>query len=132
MALPLAPAGPHRTATFVGFVTTVIGTALLVAPEAVGRRSWIEDPVEARILGGVDLAIAGGLLFGRPRSPWMAARVVANVGTAAFFGRIARDGKPGAGTIGPAVVAGALLSISVVDLTVVRALRAEEQAADER
>jgi hypothetical protein len=126
----LAPSDPHRTASLVGFATTAIGTALLVAPDAVGGRAWIEDLLEARILGGVDVVIAAGLLLGEPRSTWMAARAVATVGTAAFFARIARDGAPGVGTAGPAVLAGALLAVSVVDVGVVRALRREEQAPD--
>jgi hypothetical protein len=130
MSLVPVPSDPGRAATVVGLVTTVAGVALLAAPERVGRRSWIAEPAQASALGAVDLGIAAGLLLARRRSRWMAARVVATVGTAAFFVRIARDGAPGAPTIGPAAVAVALLGVSVVDVGVVGALRAAERHPD--
>lgn len=123
MELAFVQSDPHRTATQVGLITAVAGALLLAAPGPVGRRSWIEDPAQARILGAVDAVIAAGLLAGRPRAPWMAARVVANLGTAALFGRIARSGPP---TIGPALVAGALLGVSVIDVGVARSLHRDE------
>lgn len=124
MELAFVQSDPHRTATEVGLITAVAGALLLAAPGAVGRRSWIEDPNQARLLGLVDVVIAAGLLAGRPRAPWMAARVIANVGTAAFFGRIARGGPP---TIGPAVVAGSLLGVTAIDVGVASALHADER-----
>lgn len=117
---------PERVATGVGLLTAAIGVALLAAPEAVGGRAWLTDPRVARAVGAVDLALAPGLIAGRPRSPWMAARVAANLGTAALFGRIARGSDA---PVGPAVVAGALLVVSAVDVAVVRALRDEERGA---
>lgn len=123
MELSFDQSDPHRAATEVGLITAAAGALLLVAPGPVGRRSWTADPNQARIVGAVDVVIAAGLLAGRFRAPWMLARVAANVGTAAFFGRIARGGPP---TIGPALVAGALLGICVVDVGIARSLHGDE------
>jgi hypothetical protein len=117
------PSDPHHAAAFVGAVTTVAGGLLVASPEGVGRRAWIERPTSARILGAVDLALVPGLVAGRPRWPWMAARVAANLGTAAFYERIARRGPA---RIGPRAVAGTLLALSVADASVVRTLRRVE------
>lgn len=125
MPSPLSTDHPERVATGVGLFTAVIGIALLAAPETVGGRAWIADPRVARAVGLVDLTLAPGLVTGRPRSPWMAARVVANLGTAALFARIARRADA---PLGPATVAGALLAVSAIDVTVVQALRAAERA----
>ncbi|CAB4934484.1 unannotated protein [freshwater metagenome] len=119
MLSALTPADPDRMAVAVGAGTAVIGTALLVAPEAVGRRSWIERPAEARILGLVDVVVAAGLLSGRARARWMAARAVATVGTAAFFAGIARRGPA---TAGPAVLAATLATVAIADVAAVREL----------
>lgn len=119
MPSPLTPSDPDRMAVAVGAATAVIGAALLAAPEAVGRRAWIEHPAEARILGLVDVVIAAGLLSGRARARWMGARAVATVGTAAFFAGIARRGPA---TTGPAVLAGTLGTIAFADVAAVREL----------
>lgn len=125
MELRLHPTDPHRTATEVGVITAIAGAALLAAPDAVGRRSWLTDRRHALAVGATDAVIAAGLLLDRPhRSRWLVARVAANVGTAALFARIARGGPP---TVGPAVVAGALLAISFVDGGAARALAAAER-----
>jgi hypothetical protein len=122
MELSFVQSDPDRAATEVALITAVIGTLLLAAPESVGRRGFIADPKQARILGAVDVVVAAGLLAGGRRAPWMAARAVATVGTAGFFGRIARSGPP---TVGPALVAAGLLGMSVVDVGVVRSLHRE-------
>lgn len=122
MPSPLVPSDPHRTAVGVGVVTAVVGAALLVAPGPVGRRAWIEDPVQARLLGLVDAVIAAGLLSGRRRAAWMLARAAASVGTAGFFGTVARRGPA---TVGPAVLAGALGAVSIVDVATALALAAD-------
>lgn len=127
MELSLHPSNPHRTATEVGVITAIAGAALLAAPGPVGRRSWLTDPRHAVAVGATDAVIAAGLLLDRRRrSRWLMARVGANVGTAALFATIARNGPP---TVGPAAVAGSLLAISLVDGGAARALAAEERAA---
>jgi len=118
------PVDPRRAAAGVGAFTAVIGALLLAAPATVGRRVWIAEPAHARLLGAVDLALVPGLLAGRPRAPWMAARVIANLGTAAWYRRIARA-MPG--QRGPRVVVAALLAVSVVDLRFVMALHRDER-----
>lgn len=122
-ALP-APAKARRAAATVGASTAVIGTALIGAPTSVGARVWIAAPSSARVLGAVDLALVPGLVAGRPRWPWMAARVVANLATAGWYQRIGR-GTPG--QRGPRVVAAALVAVSITDLAVVAALWRDER-----
>jgi hypothetical protein len=80
----MTPEQGHRAAAFVGVFTAVAGVGLLFLPEQVGPLTGVTDPTDARILGIVDLALVPGLLAGRPRWPWMAARAVTNLGMAAF------------------------------------------------
>ncbi len=96
-----------------GLATVVIGSALLAAPRRVGALSGIDDPSTARRIGLVDLALAPGLLLGKPRWPWLAARAVANVGTAAVVGR--------SGWAGRATTAG-LVTVTLVDAQAARTL----------
>jgi hypothetical protein len=80
----MSPEQGHQAATFVGVFTAIAGAGLLLLPERVGRLTGVTDATDARILGVVDLVLVPGLLAGKPRWPWMAARAVTNLGMAAF------------------------------------------------
>lgn len=45
---------------------------------------------DARLIGAVDLALSPGLVLGRPRWPWAAVRILANVLTAGLALRRSR------------------------------------------
>ena len=75
----------RRTATTAGLVTAPTGVALLAAPRLAGATGLTAG--ESRAIGAVDLAIAVGLLAGRPRWPWATARAAANVATALVVAR---------------------------------------------
>lgn len=74
----------QRLATIAGVFTAVAGTALLVTPERLGPTIGLAGRGDARLVGVLDLALVPGLLFGRPRWPWLAARAASNVATAGF------------------------------------------------
>ena len=98
-----------------GLATLVIGTALVVAPRRVGALSGLHDARTARLVGLVDLALSPGLIAGTPRWPWLAARTVANVATAAVT---ARGGWTGRAT------AASLLALTALDGQAARTLHA--------
>ncbi len=104
-----------RASWTAGLATLVIGSALLVDPHRVGPLTGIDDPGTARTIGLVDLALAPGLLVGAPRWPWLAARAVANLGTAAVVGRGSRAGR---------VAAAGLVAVTLVDARAARTLHA--------
>jgi hypothetical protein len=64
--------------------TAVAGTALLVTPARLGPVIGLAGARDAQLVGVLDLALVPGLLLGRPRWPWLAARAVSNVATAGF------------------------------------------------
>ncbi|MDA3646678.1 hypothetical protein LZ318_26085 [Saccharopolyspora indica] len=68
----------ERLADVVGVVTSGMGVGLATAPEKVGGALGL-DRRFARSVGIIDLALAPGLLLGRPRWPWMAARAGLNL-----------------------------------------------------
>jgi len=68
-----------RAAVRVGVVTSAIGAVLTAAPKRAGPLVGLADPLAARLVGLADLALVPGLLRGRPRWPWLAARVGLNV-----------------------------------------------------
>jgi hypothetical protein len=110
-------------ATFVGALTTAIGVSLLVAPVRTGKMLGVQVDRERRtlqILGAVDLTVAIGLLFGRPRWPWMAARAVCNPPTAVYLGLLGRRSE--SRTL--YAVASVVLLATVADAAAVRTLRA--------
>lgn len=110
----------ERSATAVGAVTTLAGIALLAFPHAAGPLIGLVDHRYARIVGLVDLAVAPGLIAGRPRWPWLAARAALNLPTAALALHHARHTD----RITNARIAAAILSIAAVgDVLSVRAMR---------
>ncbi len=74
----------------VGLITLGTGAALVLAPGRLGRLAGIDDCRTARLLGAADLSLAPGLLSGRPRWPWMAARAALNLPMAAVLARSSR------------------------------------------
>ena len=75
----MTPDDAERAAVRVGVLTTVIGGVLAVAPGRVGPLIGLTDPWAARLVGLVDLALVPGLLRGRPRWVWLAARAGLNM-----------------------------------------------------
>ncbi len=74
-----------RTAATVGVGTTVLGGGLAYAPDAVAAALGLRRPEPVRIIGLADLALAPGLIAGRPRWRWMAARAALNVAIIAYL-----------------------------------------------
>ena len=107
---PPTPSAAHRTAAIVGLATAAIGGALLVAPVRAGAAVGVSDPRGVRLVGLVDLALVPGLLLGRPRWPWMAARAVLNPPTALYFVRHAA----GAEASRRARIAAAVLAVATI------------------
>jgi hypothetical protein len=78
-------------ATTVGLITLPIGVALVAAPaQATRLLRFGDDPRALRAIGAADLALVPGLLAGRHRWQWMAARVGLNLAIAAYCLRLAR------------------------------------------
>lgn len=75
----MTPDDAERAAVRVGVLTTVIGGVLAAAPGRVGPLIGLTDPWAARLVGLVDLALVPGLLRGRPRWVWLAARAGLNM-----------------------------------------------------
>jgi deazaflavin-dependent oxidoreductase (nitroreductase family) len=67
----------------VGVLTFAIGAVLLRWPR-LGRVADLEAR-DSRLIALLDLAVAPGLIWGRPRRPWLFARAAANVGIAAIL-----------------------------------------------
>jgi len=121
MPQPNTPQAAQRVATTVGAATLLIGGALLVAPERLGPLVGLSSPAGTRAVGALDLALVPGLLAGRPRWPWLAARAALNVATAAYTLRQAGD----SGSLPTRARAFALmlLAATVADSTAARASR---------
>ena len=77
------PVAARRTAATVGVATSVLGATLVWTPDTVARVMGLRHPRPVRIIGLADLALVPGLIAGRPRWPWMAARGGLNVAIAA-------------------------------------------------
>lgn len=82
----------ETAATGVGLLTLAVGAALTGAPRTTGRAVGVPGGHDAglRAVGVADLVIAVGLLAGRPRWPWLAARAAANPPTAYYLLSLAR------------------------------------------
>ena len=81
-----------------------------------------DHPVALRAIGAADLALVPGLLAGRRRLPWMAARAGLNVAIAAYCVSIARS----EGNIGPKIAASAMVLATAADVRTILALRRGE------
>ena len=113
----MRPEAAQQTATNAGLVTAPTGVALLAAPGIAGATGLTAG--QSRAIGAVDLALAIGLLAGRPRWPWATARAAANVATALV---LARTGTP-AGR----VLASSLAVLTGFDGAAARSLHAAGQ-----
>ncbi|OIJ28133.1 hypothetical protein [Nocardioides luteus] len=114
----------RRSAAVVGMATLPIGAAILLAPERVGRALRLGDhPVALRVIGAADLALVPGLLAGRRRLPWMAARAGLNVAIAAYCTHLARS----EGNVAPKIAASALMIATAADARTILALRRDER-----
>ncbi len=116
----LGDARTRRTGTVIGVGSGAIGAALLVAPARFGPVLGLSHPTDIRMVGLVDLALAPGLVVGRPRWPWAVARAASNVLIAAWCLHRARS----AGLSRAAVrAAAALAAVTVLDARLARDLR---------
>lgn len=111
-----------RGARTVGCITAVIGAVLVAAP---GRPAQLlgVDPAELRRIGFTDLALVPGLLAGRPRWPWMVARVGLNLAITGYAQRRATTTDDRRALDATAV---ALAALSVQDVRIARALQAAD------
>lgn len=74
------PDAAQRSATGVGLINLPIGMALVLALSRAGRLLSARDhSVALRVIGTLDLALVPGLLAGRLRWQWMAARAGLNL-----------------------------------------------------
>ncbi len=95
-----------------GIGSLAIGAALLAFPR-IGRITGL-GARDARLVGIADLAVGPGLVWGRPRRPWLLARAGANLGIAAL---LLRRRSP----VGRAIAAG-LGAATAADLQLAAAL----------
>ncbi len=116
-------AAAKRAATAVGVATSAIGGLLVLAPERAVRALGLRDTRAMRIIGVADFALVPGLIAGRPRWPWMAARAGLNVVIAAHLLDETRK-DPGRR---PGAVALLLAGITIADARTARRLSVDER-----
>ncbi|NYI77297.1 hypothetical protein [Nocardioides panzhihuensis] len=117
------PESARRSAAFVGMATLPIGAALLLAPGRVGRSLKLGDhPVALRAIGAADLALVPGLLTGRRRLPWLAARAGLNMAIAAYCAHLARA----EGSTAHKIAVPALAIATAADVRTILALRGDD------
>ena len=117
----MTPDAATRASVRVGLVTTVVGAALTAAPKRAGSLVGIADPFAARLVGLADLALVPGLLRGRPRWPWLAARAALNAAIIGYAGATARRNRRAQ------VAAAALVAATFSDLSALAALWESEK-----
>jgi deazaflavin-dependent oxidoreductase (nitroreductase family) len=105
-----------RQSRAVGIGSLAIGVAMFLWPGRMGRPSGL-GPRDARLVALGDLAVGPGLIWGRPRRPWLFARGAVNVG---IGGLLLRRGSP----LGRAIAVG-LGAATAADLRLAAALRDE-------
>jgi hypothetical protein len=111
----------ERMPQAVGVVTLAAGVALVAAPGVTTRALGLEgEETAVRLVGAADLALVPGLLLGRPRWPWMAARAGLNLAQAGWFAGAAGRAKAPALARGSAA---ALAALTAVDAPTAVALR---------
>lgn len=114
-----AAGSAERRTVAIGVGSAVAGIALVAAPDRTNAVVGLADRRSARLIGVVDLALATGLVAGRPRWPWLAARAAANLAIAVLGLRSAR----GTGRARRAqIFAGALVAATLGDAWTLRAL----------
>ncbi|GGO16885.1 hypothetical protein GCM10011576_30260 [Micromonospora parathelypteridis] len=100
-------------ANAVGLVTLGFGVVLTAMPRRSAAALGLGNrPVLARTVGLTDLVVGSGVLCGRPRWPWMAARAALNLALAGCYAAEANRGNRRART-----GAIAMASLTVVDAT---------------
>lgn len=117
----------QRAAARAGLVTVPIGLVLLLAPTRVGRLLGTGDyRVALRIIGGLDLALAPGLVAGNRQGAWLSARAGLNLLIGGYCACLLRSsGGPGA-----ALGAAAMLVATTADARAIPTLnRVDNHAA---
>jgi hypothetical protein len=109
-----------RAAVVVGVGSAVIGGALVAQPARFGPVLGLVGDADARLVGALDLAVAPGMLWGRPRWPWAVVRAAASVAMAGFC--LSR-GHGTAQWSRTRTAAAGLLGLGVGDLALARGLR---------
>jgi hypothetical protein len=109
--------GAERAAVRVGLITTVVGGALTAAPARVGPLMGLTDPRAASVVGLADLALVPGLLRGRPRWPWLAARAGLNLAIVGYAAVTTRRNRRAL------LAVAALTAATLSDLLAMSALR---------
>jgi hypothetical protein len=112
----MTPDDAERAAVRVGVITTVIGGALTAAPARVGPLVGLTSSQASLVVGVADLALVPGLLRGKPRWPWLAARAGLNVAIICYAAVTARHNRRAA------VAVAALASATVADLVAMSTL----------
>jgi hypothetical protein len=117
----VTPDAAIRAAVRVGLVTTIAGAALTAAPNRAGPLVGLADPFAARLVGLADLALVPGLLRGRPRWPWLAARAALNMTIIGYALQSARGNRRAQ------AAAAALVAATFSDLSALSALWGSER-----
>ncbi|MEA2171718.1 MAG: hypothetical protein QOF76_5018 [Solirubrobacteraceae bacterium] len=104
----------HRAAQMVGFGGGGIGALLVARPQLGTAAAGTTDATAMRIIGAADMALIPGLLAGKPRWPWMVARLSLNVAIGRYL--------LGTGSPKAKAIAAGLAAVSVADARVAAAL----------
>jgi hypothetical protein len=105
----------------VGGITLAVGGALVAAPQLATRVLRLPGRERAvRAIGAADLVLVPGLLAGRPRWPWMAARAAVDVAQAAALLALAQGAREPQRA---RAAAAALLGLTAPDALTALALR---------
>jgi hypothetical protein len=117
MGLSSQRSGGEPAVNAVAVVSLVLGLASFIAPAAVGRVFGVGSSRRVlRSIGVVDLALAPGLFFGRPRWPWLMARAASNPMIAAVCVMNARS-------VRARLIAAGLIGATVLDLRTAARMR---------
>ena len=112
----------RRAAILIGCASGAIGAAALAAPQKANRALGLHNDPAMRAIGIADLALVPGLLIGRPRWLWVAARAGLNLTIAAYLIGSRQHGQ----TPRPLAAVAALIAVTTRDMRVAATLRAAE------